>query len=612
MIERRPTRVLLLSLLSLTAASLSGCGPEDCCDWDCCYDDDPLTARLAEPMVASVMGELYPRQPLEHFRLIVVDGQLIDRGDLTDEQVKEMLESKNRQVILDSKIIQVSDGFSTEIGIDPLRNGFAIESEFGQGRTNTQIFSPKLFKSDEATFEWLRYSYRTGEWTPELQLIQEPRVITENEREARIEMEQVPTERRVPWLPPGTRLREAGDNKLILLVNPAILNDDGTVRRPPANVGEPRTQIMLPKLSDSKPRTDIIVPDGGTVLVGGLRRGNGDGMGRPRSRFQFDLTAGYTGVNLPTVGTGTLIDGANETYLVKSPEILHGYNIGGRFTLPLSSVWKRDESPSDGEPGSIRGLGQRRGRGPFLYIDGNYINASGDAHTIIEPGSLSTGVTSNTIDTPGMTTGIGFGATGADATLDIDFEQFELEIGGGWSSFLCGCHCTTLTLEPHANVAWTNTDVMSRISNITFMDNFADLNQKMDEYVLGAGFRAAVNHRFNNKLSAFGSVDVGGYYYNADGSSNQTFMFPVVGPPNDDFSIIQDDSKDGFGFTAGVEAGLTYRITHNISLTGLGGFKWDSDQVFWKNPQNPLDSASGLDSDDGYEVYARVQFSCRF
>jgi hypothetical protein len=554
------------------------------------------------------MGELYPRQPLERFRLTVVDGQVINRGDLTDEQLREMIEGMHRQVILDSNIIEVSDGFSNEIGIDPLRDGFAIESEFAGGRTNTQIFLSEVLQPEGMNIEWLRYSHRTGRWVGET--IADPKLTTRDEQEALITVG--PTERRVPWLPPGTRMREAGDGKLIVVVNPVILSDEGTVRRPPPSTDTPRTEIILPKLADSQPRTEISTPDNGTILIGGRRGPDGDGAPRGRSRFQIDLTAGYTGVNLPTIGTGTLIDGPNETFLVESPEFLHGFNVGGRFTMPLDVVWSPEATTSDTEPQPIRGLGQRRGHQSFIYIDGNYINASGDEHTIIEPGTLATGITSNTIDTPAMTTGIGFGATGADATMDVEFDEFNLEVGGGWRSPVCGCHCTSLTIEPHANFRWINTDVTSRISNITFTDNFADLNQQVDEYVFGAGIRASLEHRFNRKLSVLGSIDLGAYYYNAEGDSNQSFTFPIVGPPNDDFSVIQDGDTDGFGITAGFEAGLEYRLSHNFRLSGIGGVKWNSDQAYWRNPQNPLGEVAGLDSDDSFEVVARLQLSYSF
>jgi hypothetical protein len=213
---------------------------------------------------------------------------------------------------------------------------------------------------------------------------------------------------------------------------------------------------------------------------------------------------------------------------------------------------------------------------------------------------------------PGGFTGTGFGALGAEGTMDVDYDEWDIEVGGGFDMDVCGCCCTQLSFQPHLNITGSDLRYDSSVRIASLPDNVARVVQDIETNTVGLGLRTTVNHKLCKRLSLFASADVGGYYYDADGHSHIMQDFPALGPPDNLFEINEQGSTDGMGFRGGLELGMKYRFTHNFSASVFGGFVYESDQAFWDNPANPAQPATHVDTDDFWRTYVGAGFSYQF
>jgi len=599
MSQRCSARLVILALCAMSM--LGGCTYTGCCDWEC---DDPVFAGVPVLRPVAILGDTQERGKIESFRIDAYNTiDITNRGTLSDEAIRELLASQPKQTVIETRMLNVATGYMDQLGIDPFAKGFSITTNYADGSSNEQVFDPQSINADNWTLDLLRYSHRNGEWSG--MSMQSPPEQTPAEPPAA--PPSAVTTRQVPFLPPGVILNPPRNNQLIILVTPTLIDESasapsssGSTGAPTtdaaAGIPQPRTNIFSP--GPSSPRTMVATP--GKVVFTGFSRSDMNGEPIYSPNIVIDLFGGYTGVNVPTVGTGTHIVGADENFLVTSPDWLDGFNVGGRLQVPLSMLWKR----GDGESASNR-------RSPYLFLGGRYTEAEGDSSVVVEPGGDTTAITLINLDSPGGFTGIGFGATGAEGTMDVEFEEWDIELGGGFKVPL-GCCGTKLNLEPHLAIAGSELLYEGEVRNATFPDNFGRLQQEIDTTRLELAIRAAIRHRISKTFSLHGAVTLGGYYYDADGSAVQSIDFPLLAPPDDLFDVRIDDSKDGIGFAAGAELGVEWRITSNMRLKVFGGVEWESDQAYWKNPANPALPIAELDTEDQWRAELGVNLQFRF
>jgi len=612
MMHLMPARALVLIVCALVALHLGGCSYTGCCDWGC--GDDYGDSGFERVFVRAVKPELFVRgTPMESFRIDGIDLRTIPGLKYqSDEALRGVIESANRQVIIDTKMVEVSDGFMDEIGVDAFTNGFSITSNYANGASNEQFFAPNG-NGAFGNLDLIRYSQRSGRWMT--QTMSQPSVITTDQPRSSIVTEQDDTPsvadegiRTVRWLDPGLVLQPPSDGNVIVMI-PPVRTWNETTDGESAN----DNPLNLPRVDPRNIETEVRVPDNGTVLVGGLRRNLGDGeRGRgPRvPRISLDLYGGYTGISAPRVGTGTHIVDGNEGFLVQSPEFVHGYNIGGRFSLPIARFM--DQTIDRDIPESPRQRRVERDAAAYLFLDGSFTDVSGDDSVLVEAGGDVTAYTVPTLADPLAMTGVGFGMLGAEGTMTLDIEEWDIELGGGWNYYVCGCCCTRLSFEPYLNISGSETVYDGTTRIVSFPDNFARVMQEIDTTNVGLGFRTTVNHRLSRKASIFATANLGGYYYDADGHQMTTATFPLLAAPLDFYEIAQDASTDGVGFKGGLEFGFNYRITRNLNLSAYAGFEYMSDQAYFKNPENPAQPASFMDTDDALRTYVGVNVSYRF
>ena len=597
--------VVFLALINVILAA--DVRADDCCDWED-YEPEPSLAAYRAYLLT---GELQPRQPItryliEQLNLSELNGA---EGPVPAELAPDVIERilrlieetkvPQRQVLVEAPIQEISRGDMRELGVDGFKNGAVITTDFANGTSNQQVITFSMFNQPNAPVpDMLRYSYRSGAW----QTVSIGGLLHDADEDDVNENGLL----EVPFLPHLFEVNKPKPGNLIVLVTPAIVDEHGMTRRPPAPpTGSPRTDIHTPGAEPppGSPRTEVITPSG-PGLIGSERRG-GDWT------VSINPQSGYVMMNPPRVGTGTHIVGSNERFLVETPDWIDGWTVGGTVSIPLRTLTGGSDEPAPAneiEDGRIFGNIRR----PFLFIGGEYTDLSGDASARVEAGTDVTASTLINLQSPNGFTGIGFGTTGAEANIEQNYEAWQIITGGGFGMNVCGCKCTQLRFAPFVGIGESTMDVSSVLRNVTFPDNTVTLREDVDTFEVELALRTTVTHRLNRCLSVYGSAKIGGYYYDADGDATQSVNFPVLPPPDDFYDVMLRDSNDGFGFTGGIEGGLGWRVGHGISVHGAVGVDFLSDVPYWNNPANPAQPVAHVDTDDAVNVYGKFGIAFRF
>lgn len=221
--------------------------------------------------------------------LIVRDtAEVIERM----KKIVELLDAQTPQVLIESKIVEVSESYSKQIGLDQgLAFGYDPFSATANTQANSGSFSfssaPNstrgLFGLSITRFNkliGLDFKLNLMESESKGKIISSPKIITKNNVQASISQDEVTSYGETSFVPGvggndpiTTKTFKQLSSKLELLVTPQVTNEgsislDVELKKdsltPSAEIGAPKDQIKR------LVKTQVLVDNGATVVIGGI------------------------------------------------------------------------------------------------------------------------------------------------------------------------------------------------------------------------------------------------------------------------------------------------------------------------------------------------------
>jgi len=319
--------------------------------------------------------------------------------------------------------------------------------------------------------------------------------------------------------------------------------------------------------------------------------------------FDYTLLGGYVRRNFGAIGAFT-DKTADETALLEVDDA-DGFRLGGRLTYGGGMV----DIPGKGEEGG--GLFD-----PSQYmVTAEYWKTKGDAFRTVVPGAGALAVTfpfevENS-------TGLDFGQTGGEASLDYVAEGFNVELSAGFSQdFGVDIGGEQRGFEIYYNYGlfaeYNKFETFAHLQNLTFSDIMSRETTDVHEFragpTLGAEFELEWTDTFRPYLGT--ELQLYGRTTNLDGVQ-QTWAPGILTPAQQE-PLPYDDDDSGIGARIKMDLGFKAQLTPRLSLDGSGFYWFDSSTSFVDKKDNPTDDANQIDTDGshnwGVQIGAQYKF----
>lgn len=427
-----------------------------------------------------------------------------------------------------------------------------------------------LFKS------CLAFGLATGAVTPALAVYNQTVIIDTGTQE------EIPGGSLTFELPDGSIAPvEEDDDGSLAIVFPGDRSVPGTLIV--ALPGQPPRRISVPQVP---PGSDLVIDLPRNIARAVPRDPSSTPRDTDKPRVTLRLLGGYGDSHVPDVGAGTLIFGNGEDFAAETDDRVSGPVGGGSASFPLF--------------GGLGHLG-------FIYSKGD--DRAGNSTPA--GGNIDTGIVFTDF-APSGSTGLFLGNAGLDTSIARDVESFS--IGGGYRHPLDreGVFGAGVSVFYSA----TQTDVSASVSSPTFGNDItADYTQSLDDnrftifLSLDYDGSQAVEEGFF--VTAGGGVGLD--FYDTELESRQDVVCNLCGAPDNAFTILVDDSRDGTSFTARGFAGIGFKLGGNLAIS-LNGFVEHRDKVAQiVNPRTGDDlfvrnqpTAIGFDSGTTYGGFVLV------